>query len=83
MFCRCGLSRFLESHWFVWATQISHIPMQIDLDQRQDWASMQVYTQHTHTHTHTHTALSFIDLLPSQREPKCLHICCLFVVVFC
>jgi len=34
--------RFLESHWFVWATQISHIPMNIDLDRKKDWVSMQV-----------------------------------------
>ena len=34
--------RFLESHWFTWATQISHIPMEIDLDKRRDWCSMQL-----------------------------------------
>ena len=27
----------------MWATQISHIPMAIDLDRRQDWPSLQVY----------------------------------------
>jgi fatty acid desaturase 2 (delta-6 desaturase) len=36
------LVRFFESHWFTWATQISHIPMEINLDQRRDWASLQV-----------------------------------------
>ena len=35
--------RFLESHWFVWATQISHIPMDINVDRRKDWPSLQVY----------------------------------------
>lgn len=36
------LVRFLESHWFVWCTQISHLPMHIDTDKRQDWVSMQM-----------------------------------------
>jgi fatty acid desaturase len=36
------LVRFFESHWFTWATQISHIPMEINLDQRRDWASLQL-----------------------------------------
>ncbi|KAI2648592.1 Acyl-CoA 6-desaturase [Labeo rohita] len=34
--------RFLESHWFVWVTQMSHIPMDIDYEKRQDWLSMQL-----------------------------------------
>lgn len=34
--------RILESHWFVWATQMSHIPMKIDLEQRRDWVSLQL-----------------------------------------
>lgn len=34
--------RFLESHWFVWATQMSHIPMYVDYDQKQDWVTTQV-----------------------------------------
>ena len=34
--------RVLESHWFVWATQVSHLPMHIDLDKKKDWVSMQV-----------------------------------------
>jgi fatty acid desaturase 2 (delta-6 desaturase) len=34
--------RCVESHWFVWATQVSHIPMNIDLDHRQDWPSLQL-----------------------------------------
>lgn len=34
--------RFLESHWFVWCTQTNHIPMNIDLDKRKDWVSMQL-----------------------------------------
>ena len=36
------LYRLVESHWFTWATQISHIPMEVDLDKRKDWVSMQV-----------------------------------------
>lgn len=34
--------RFLESHWFTWVTQISHMPMEIDTDKRRDWVSMQL-----------------------------------------
>ena len=34
--------RFMESHWFTWATQISHLPMPIDLDRRNNWPAMQV-----------------------------------------
>nr|XP_015194216.1 PREDICTED: fatty acid desaturase 2-like [Lepisosteus oculatus] len=38
------LLRFLESHWFVWVTQMNHIPMDIDYEKHQDWLSMQVQT---------------------------------------
>ena len=34
--------RFLESHWFTWVTQISHLPMEIDTDRKKDWVSMQL-----------------------------------------
>lgn len=35
--------RFLESHWFVWTTQMSHIPMDIDHDQPEDnWVTLQL-----------------------------------------
>ncbi|MEQ2277976.1 Delta(12)-fatty-acid desaturase, partial [Xenotaenia resolanae] len=34
--------RFLESHWFVWVTQMSHLPMEIDHERRQDWLTMQL-----------------------------------------
>ncbi|XP_062849494.1 acyl-CoA 6-desaturase [Trichomycterus rosablanca] len=34
--------RFLESHWFVWVTQMNHIPMDIDHDKQDDWLSMQL-----------------------------------------
>uniref|UniRef100_A0A7N8Y8L7 acyl-CoA (8-3)-desaturase n=1 Tax=Mastacembelus armatus TaxID=205130 RepID=A0A7N8Y8L7_9TELE len=34
--------RFLESHWFVWVTQMSHLPMDIDYEKHQDWLSMQL-----------------------------------------
>lgn len=37
------VSRFLESHWFVWVTQMSHIPMDIDYEKHDDWLSMQVH----------------------------------------
>uniref|UniRef100_A0A671SAI7 Fatty acid desaturase 2 n=1 Tax=Sinocyclocheilus anshuiensis TaxID=1608454 RepID=A0A671SAI7_9TELE len=41
----CGVPvgrRFMESHWFVWVTQMSHIPMNIDYEKHQDWLSMQL-----------------------------------------
>ncbi|KAL5457343.1 hypothetical protein EMCRGX_G034592 [Ephydatia muelleri] len=34
--------RFLESHWFVWATQISHLAKDVDFDKERDWASLQL-----------------------------------------
>ncbi|KAK7113757.1 hypothetical protein V1264_012987 [Littorina saxatilis] len=34
--------RFLESHWFVWTTQMSHLPMDISHDQDEDWVTMQL-----------------------------------------
>ena len=34
--------RFLESHWFVWVTQMSHLPMHVDTDKRDNWVSMQL-----------------------------------------
>ncbi|XP_028648425.1 acyl-CoA (8-3)-desaturase [Erpetoichthys calabaricus] len=36
------LVRFLESNWFVWVTQMNHIPMEIDRDQNKEWLVMQV-----------------------------------------
>ncbi|KAM6937415.1 acyl-CoA Delta-4 desaturase-like [Xenentodon cancila] len=35
--------RFLESHWFVWVTQMNHLPMEIDHEKRQDWLTMQLH----------------------------------------
>nr|XP_011718717.1 fatty acid desaturase 1 [Macaca nemestrina] len=34
--------RFLESNWFVWVTQMNHIPMHIDHDRNMDWVSTQL-----------------------------------------
>nr|AFZ87278.1 delta-6 fatty acyl desaturase [Lateolabrax japonicus] len=34
--------RVLESHWFVWVTQMSHLPMDIDHEKHRDWLSMQL-----------------------------------------
>ncbi|XP_033612671.1 acyl-CoA (8-3)-desaturase isoform X2 [Fukomys damarensis] len=34
--------RFLESNWFVWVTQMNHIPMHIDHDRNVDWVSAQL-----------------------------------------
>jgi len=36
------IGRLLESHWFVWATQMSHIPMPIGYDTHDDWVTTQV-----------------------------------------
>ena len=33
--------RFLESHWFTWATQMSHIPMHVSYDEKPDWPTLQ------------------------------------------
>uniref|UniRef100_A0A4W3ID97 Cytochrome b5 heme-binding domain-containing protein n=1 Tax=Callorhinchus milii TaxID=7868 RepID=A0A4W3ID97_CALMI len=35
--------RFIESNWFVWVTQMNHIPMNIDHDQKEDWLTMQLH----------------------------------------
>ncbi|KAM4573640.1 acyl-CoA Delta-6 desaturase-like isoform 2-T2 [Odontesthes bonariensis] len=34
--------RFLESHWFVWVTQMNHLPMEIDHERHKDWLTMQL-----------------------------------------
>uniref|UniRef100_A0A3P8V9H5 Fatty acid desaturase 2 n=1 Tax=Cynoglossus semilaevis TaxID=244447 RepID=A0A3P8V9H5_CYNSE len=34
--------RFLESHWFVWVTQMNHLPMDIDYEKHQDWLTTQL-----------------------------------------
>ncbi|KAM9753034.1 acyl-CoA Delta-6 desaturase-like [Menidia menidia] len=34
--------RFLESHWFVWVTQINHLPMKIDHEGHREWLTMQL-----------------------------------------
>ncbi|AWP08350.1 Delta-6 fatty acyl desaturase [Scophthalmus maximus] len=34
--------RFLESHWFVWVTQMNHLPMDIDHEKHKDWLTMQL-----------------------------------------
>lgn len=39
-------NRFLESNWFVWVTQMNHIPMHIDYDRNVDWVSTQVRDSH-------------------------------------
>ncbi|POI29597.1 hypothetical protein CIB84_006651, partial [Bambusicola thoracicus] len=33
---------FIESNWFVWITQMNHIPMHIDYDKNVDWFSTQL-----------------------------------------
>ncbi|KAG8563765.1 hypothetical protein GDO81_016195 [Engystomops pustulosus] len=36
------LVRFLESNWFVWVTQMNHIPMHINYDENKEWMSTQL-----------------------------------------
>ncbi|KAL8170048.1 UNVERIFIED_CONTAM: hypothetical protein K2H54_062358 [Gekko kuhli] len=36
------LARFLESNWFLWVSQMNHIPMNIDYDKNLDWVSTQL-----------------------------------------
>lgn len=36
------LVRFFESHWFIWITQMSHLPMSIDHDHELSWLRMQL-----------------------------------------
>ncbi|XP_036619296.1 acyl-CoA 6-desaturase [Trichosurus vulpecula] len=40
--CFLNFIRFLESHWFVWVTQMNHIPMDINREKYQDWLSIQL-----------------------------------------
>uniref|UniRef100_A0A8C6V6B8 Fatty acid desaturase domain-containing protein n=1 Tax=Naja naja TaxID=35670 RepID=A0A8C6V6B8_NAJNA len=37
------LCRFLEAAWFVWVSQMNHIPMNIDYDTNMDWVSTQLH----------------------------------------
>merc|ERR550539_322998 len=41
-FCFYMLIRFVESFWFVYVTQMSHIPMRVDRDKEDNWFSMQL-----------------------------------------
>ena len=45
------MCRFLESHWFVWVTQSNHIPMEVNLDQKEGWVEMQVNLIYTFLYT--------------------------------
>lgn len=40
--CLRPCHRVLESHWFVWITQMNHIPKEIGHEKHRDWASSQV-----------------------------------------
>ncbi|XP_048162702.1 acyl-CoA (8-3)-desaturase-like [Corvus hawaiiensis] len=37
------VSRYLESTWFIWVSQMNHIPMDIDYDKNEDWVSTQLH----------------------------------------
>ncbi|XP_026538382.1 fatty acid desaturase 1-like isoform X1 [Notechis scutatus] len=36
------LARYIEASWFLWVSQMNHIPMNIDYDQNLDWFSAQL-----------------------------------------
>nr|XP_020662602.1 fatty acid desaturase 1-like [Pogona vitticeps] len=36
------LFRMMESSWFVWVSQMNHIPMKVDYDENLDWVSTQL-----------------------------------------
>ncbi|XP_048341073.1 acyl-CoA (8-3)-desaturase-like isoform X2 [Sphaerodactylus townsendi] len=36
------IARFLQGSWFIWVTQMNHIPMHIDYDRNLDWVSAQL-----------------------------------------
>jgi len=38
------LLRTIESHWFVYVTQMNHLPMLIDFDHKMDWPTLQNLT---------------------------------------
>ncbi|NXS94134.1 FADS1 desaturase, partial [Jacana jacana] len=38
--------RMLESSWFVWVSQMNHIPMDIYYDDNLDWVSTQLQATH-------------------------------------
>uniref|UniRef100_A0A3Q2NR99 acyl-CoA (8-3)-desaturase n=1 Tax=Fundulus heteroclitus TaxID=8078 RepID=A0A3Q2NR99_FUNHE len=44
--------RFLESHWFVWVTQMNHLPMEIQYETNQDWLTMQGASANWWNHRH-------------------------------
>uniref|UniRef100_A0A8C8BEL7 Fatty acid desaturase domain-containing protein n=2 Tax=Strigidae TaxID=30459 RepID=A0A8C8BEL7_9STRI len=42
--CFCVyLPRYVESTWFIWVSQMNHIPMDIDYDKNKDWVSTQLH----------------------------------------
>ncbi|XP_022103051.1 fatty acid desaturase 2-like [Acanthaster planci] len=43
VFLNYMLIKFLESNWFVWTSQMNHIPMEIDHDQRKEWLPAQLH----------------------------------------
>ncbi|XP_041374724.1 acyl-CoA 6-desaturase-like [Gigantopelta aegis] len=43
-FCFYMFARCLESHWFLWVTQMSHIPNNIDVDKNLEWFQLQLIT---------------------------------------
>ncbi|CAF0798898.1 unnamed protein product [Brachionus calyciflorus] len=40
----CFLVRFFQSYWFIWSTQMSHLPMEVDYDKDLSWFRTQLVT---------------------------------------
>uniref|UniRef100_A0A3Q2PYY6 Fatty acid desaturase 2 n=1 Tax=Fundulus heteroclitus TaxID=8078 RepID=A0A3Q2PYY6_FUNHE len=49
-FHNCLFCRFLESHWFVWVTQMNHLPMNIDHEKHRDWLTILFPTMPRHNY---------------------------------
>uniref|UniRef100_A0A3B3X0S7 acyl-CoA (8-3)-desaturase n=1 Tax=Poecilia mexicana TaxID=48701 RepID=A0A3B3X0S7_9TELE len=56
--------RFLESHWFVWVTQMNHIPMEIEYEKNQDWLTMQKNAETSQMRIHLLFIVFFFSLFP-------------------
>lgn len=64
--------RFLESHWFVWVTQMNHIPMEIDSEKHRDWLSSQV-TGRGENHPQLTPKWDLLKEYESYHHPQCYH----------
>ena len=40
--CWYYFMRFVESQWYVWVSQINHIPMDVEAEKHLDWVTLQL-----------------------------------------